>query len=267
MSPESVRFAVLGPVRVRRGDTELEPGAPQERAFLALLLVRAGQPVSMDEIVDTLWGTDPPRSAVNVVRRHVGSLRRLLEPGLPARAEGRLLLRDAGGYRLLTEGDSPGEWRGPVAMGIAAAARASTSGSRPPAANSWRRPAWRPTPPCSAAGPHRSCPRCAGPPPLDPLDEDPLDEPLHARLILAAAQRPWAAAAFEETATAAGWRTKSAWALIAGADNAINPEVERFGAKRAGATIVEIEGASHAVAVSRPKEVAGLIRTAVRATG
>ncbi|MFM9559399.1 transcriptional regulator, partial [Streptomyces caniscabiei] len=64
MSPESVRFAVLGPVRVRRGDTELEQGAPQERAFLALLLVRAGQPVSMDEIVDTLWGTDPPPSAV-----------------------------------------------------------------------------------------------------------------------------------------------------------------------------------------------------------
>jgi hypothetical protein len=36
------------------------------------------------------------------------------------------------------------------------------------------------------------------------------------------------------------------------ADRAINPEVERFGAKRAVATIVEIGGASHAVAVSRP---------------
>ncbi|MFD5270292.1 BTAD domain-containing putative transcriptional regulator [Streptomyces sp. NPDC058335] len=154
MPLESVRFAVLGPVRVRRGNTELEPGAPQERAFLALLLVKAGQPVSMDEIVDTLWGTDPPRSAVNVVRRHVGSLRRLLEPGLPARAEGRLV-RDAGGYRLVTDGDSldlvrfralreagqrtvresPAHalglftealslWRGPVAAGLPAAARA-----------------------------------------------------------------------------------------------------------------------------------------------
>ncbi|MEU9667705.1 alpha/beta hydrolase [Streptomyces bobili] len=93
------------------------------------------------------------------------------------------------------------------------------------------------------------------------------DVPAEVTRILAAAQRPLAAAAFEETATAAAWRTKPAWALIAGADNAINPEVERFGAKRADATIVEIEGASHAVAVSRPKEVADLIRTAVRATG
>jgi pimeloyl-ACP methyl ester carboxylesterase len=54
---------------------------------------------------------------------------------------------------------------------------------------------------------------------------------------------------------------------VAAADQAINPEVERFGAKRAGATVVELEGASHAVAVSRPKEVADLIRDAVRATG
>ncbi|MGV9557805.1 AfsR/SARP family transcriptional regulator [Streptomyces sp. NPDC003401] len=155
MPLEPVRFAVLGPVRVRRGERELELGGRQERAFLALLLVGAGQPVGMDEIVDTLWGTAPPRSAVNVVRRHVGSLRRLLEPGLAARAEGRWLVRDAGGYRLLTDADSldlarfralrraaertaresPERalgaltealalWRGPVAAGLPAAARA-----------------------------------------------------------------------------------------------------------------------------------------------
>ncbi|MFF3500545.1 alpha/beta fold hydrolase [Streptomyces sp. NPDC003247] len=93
------------------------------------------------------------------------------------------------------------------------------------------------------------------------------DVPAEVTKVLAATQRPLAAAAFEETATAAAWRTKPSWALIAGGDNAINPEVERFGAKRAGATVVEIEGASHAVAVSRPKDVADLIREAVRATG
>ncbi|MEU8674502.1 alpha/beta hydrolase [Streptomyces sp. NPDC048560] len=84
--------------------------------------------------------------------------------------------------------------------------------------------------------------------------------------VLALTQRPLAAAAFEETASAAAWRTKPAWALVAGADRAINPEVERFGAERAGATVVELDGASHAVAVSRPKAVAGLILDAVRAT-
>ncbi|MFF7369975.1 alpha/beta fold hydrolase [Streptomyces tricolor] len=92
------------------------------------------------------------------------------------------------------------------------------------------------------------------------------DVPAEVTKVLAAAQRPLAAAAFEEKASAAAWRTKPSWALVAGADNAINPEVERFGAQRAGATIAEIEGASHAVAVSRPKAVADLIREAVRAT-
>lgn len=92
------------------------------------------------------------------------------------------------------------------------------------------------------------------------------DVPADVTKVLAAAQRPLAASAFGETAPVAAWQTKPSWALVAGADEAINPEVERFGAKRAGATIVELEGASHAVAVSRPKEVADLIRDAVRAT-
>ncbi|MFI9844901.1 alpha/beta fold hydrolase [Nonomuraea sp. NPDC051941] len=91
------------------------------------------------------------------------------------------------------------------------------------------------------------------------------DVPAEVTKILAVAQRPLAAGAFTETAATAAWRTKPSWALIATADQAINPEVQRFGAKRAGATVVEVEGASHAVAVSRPKDVADLIREAVRA--
>ncbi|MBO1331822.1 alpha/beta fold hydrolase [Streptomyces sp. VRA16 Mangrove soil] len=84
--------------------------------------------------------------------------------------------------------------------------------------------------------------------------------------VLAAAQRPLAASAFEEKATAAAWHTKPAWALIAGADRTIHPDVERFGAERAGATVVQLDDASHAVAVSRPRDVANLILDAVRAT-
>ncbi len=95
-----MRFAVLGPVRLWRGDVELNSGPPQQRALLALLLAYAGRPVSLDEMIDVLWGQDPPSSSVNVVHRYVGNLRRLLEPGLPPRAEGGWLLRGAGGYRL-----------------------------------------------------------------------------------------------------------------------------------------------------------------------
>ncbi|MFF0739073.1 alpha/beta fold hydrolase [Streptomyces sp. NPDC004111] len=93
------------------------------------------------------------------------------------------------------------------------------------------------------------------------------DLPADVTRVLAVSQRPLATAAFTETASAAAWRTKPSWALIAAADRAINPDVERFGAERAGATVVELPGASHAVAVSQPKAVADLIREAVRATG
>ncbi|ALV37261.1 alpha/beta hydrolase [Streptomyces sp. CdTB01] len=92
------------------------------------------------------------------------------------------------------------------------------------------------------------------------------DVPAPVTKALAVSQRPLATSVFDEPAAAAAWQAKPSWALVAGADEAINPEVERFGAKRAGATTVELEGASHAVAVSRPKEVADLIRDAVRAT-
>ena len=92
------------------------------------------------------------------------------------------------------------------------------------------------------------------------------DVPAPVTKVLALSQRPLSTSAFTETATVAAWQTKPSWALVAGADEAINPEVERFGAKRAGSTTLELEGASHAVAVSRPKEVADLIRDAVRGT-
>ncbi|MEU5027779.1 alpha/beta fold hydrolase [Streptomyces milbemycinicus] len=93
------------------------------------------------------------------------------------------------------------------------------------------------------------------------------DVPEEVTKVLAVAQRPLAAAAFDEPARATAWRSKPSWALVADADQAINPDVQRFAAKRAGATVVEVEGASHAVAVSQPKAVADLILDAVRATG
>ncbi|MGW2019902.1 AfsR/SARP family transcriptional regulator [Streptomyces sp. NPDC001927] len=94
-----MHYRILGPVRVWRGDTELTLGPPKQQALLALLLARAGQLLTPQEVIDALW-EEPPGSAVNVVHRHVGALRRLLEPELPSRADARRLLRGAGGYRL-----------------------------------------------------------------------------------------------------------------------------------------------------------------------
>ncbi|GAA0242431.1 hypothetical protein GCM10009539_29820 [Cryptosporangium japonicum] len=98
-------FGVLGPVQVRRQGAEIDLGPRQQRLILALLLANAGQPVGISDIVDVLWDQRPPPSAVNVVHRYVGAIRRALEPGLAARSAGRWLLGDAAGYRIQVDAD------------------------------------------------------------------------------------------------------------------------------------------------------------------
>jgi pimeloyl-ACP methyl ester carboxylesterase len=67
---------------------------------------------------------------------------------------------------------------------------------------------------------------------------------------------------FKAVITAAAWRSKPSWMLVAGADRTINPDLERWYAARAKSHTVEVAGASHSVYVSRPKEVAALIKEA-----
>ena len=83
--------------------------------------------------------------------------------------------------------------------------------------------------------------------------------------LMAATQRPITAAALEEPATSAAWRTVPSWNLVTTDDLAIPAASMRFMGERAGAHTVEVT-ASHAVTVSRPDAVAELIREAVRAT-
>jgi pimeloyl-ACP methyl ester carboxylesterase len=70
---------------------------------------------------------------------------------------------------------------------------------------------------------------------------------------------------FSATITTAAWRTKPSWMLVAGSDRTINPDLERWYAKRAKSQTVEVAGASHSVYVSHPKEVAAVIESAARA--
>jgi pimeloyl-ACP methyl ester carboxylesterase len=67
---------------------------------------------------------------------------------------------------------------------------------------------------------------------------------------------------FKAVITTAAWRSKPSWMLVAAADRTINPDLERWYATRANSHQVEVSGASHAVYVSRPKEVAALIEEA-----
>ena len=73
-----------------------------------------------------------------------------------------------------------------------------------------------------------------------------------------------AGAMFATPLTAAAWKTKPSWAIVAKDDKIINPDLERWYYARAKSRTVEIEGASHAVYESRPKEVAAVITEAAR---
>ena len=80
--------------------------------------------------------------------------------------------------------------------------------------------------------------------------------------FMARSQVPNFADNFKAVITTAAWKSKPTWTLVAGADRTISPVLERWYATRANSHKVEVSGASHAVYVSRPKEVAALIEEA-----
>ncbi|GAA1971395.1 alpha/beta hydrolase [Terrabacter lapilli] len=82
--------------------------------------------------------------------------------------------------------------------------------------------------------------------------------------VMAAVQRPVAAAAFTEKSGPPAWKTLPSWAVIPTADTAAGADVVRAMAKRANATAVEVD-ASHVVMVSHPEAVAALIQQALDA--
>ncbi|MEV6688845.1 BTAD domain-containing putative transcriptional regulator, partial [Streptomyces sp. NPDC051130] len=92
------RFAVLGPLRAWRGSEPLSLGSPQQRALLAVLLLRAGRIATAPELLDAIWGDDPPPQSLAVLRTYASRLRKALDPGL--------LVSESGGYaiRLPREG-------------------------------------------------------------------------------------------------------------------------------------------------------------------
>lgn len=95
-----IRLAVLGDVQVFRDGHEVALPGYRPRLILAVLLAHGGRTVGVAELVEALWAENPPAGARNMLHRHIGVLRRALEPGLPFRAEGSWLSGEPGGYRL-----------------------------------------------------------------------------------------------------------------------------------------------------------------------
>ncbi|MFG3332102.1 BTAD domain-containing putative transcriptional regulator [Streptomyces tendae] len=88
----SLRFAVLGPVRAWRGSDALPSGSPQQRALLAALLLRDGRTATAPELIDAVWGDDPPSQALAVMRTYMSRLRKTLSSAH--------LVSESGGYAL-----------------------------------------------------------------------------------------------------------------------------------------------------------------------
>src|SRR5215216_6017223 len=81
-------FRILGPLEVEDGPQSVPLGGHQQRALLALLLLHANEVVPVDEIIEGLWGAQPPASATKSVHALVSKLRRRLEREDPADENG-----------------------------------------------------------------------------------------------------------------------------------------------------------------------------------
>ena len=90
-----VEFRLLGRFEVVEGDRPVALGGPKQRALLAVLLLRRGEAVSSDRLIDEIWGEQPPASANKIVQGYVSHLRKALGDGL--------LVTQGRGYLLRTE--------------------------------------------------------------------------------------------------------------------------------------------------------------------
>ncbi|MFJ4849507.1 MULTISPECIES: BTAD domain-containing putative transcriptional regulator [unclassified Streptomyces] len=88
----ALRFAVLGPVRAWRGGQPVPAGPPQQRALLGALLLRGGRTATAQELVDALWGEEPPPTALAALRSYAFRLRKALGPEALATVDGGYLL-------------------------------------------------------------------------------------------------------------------------------------------------------------------------------
>ena len=142
-----VDFGLLGPLEVRRGESQVPIGKRQHRAVLAMLLVRPNEVVPTDELVEGLWPRTLPDQPLATLQTHIARLRRALEPDRPAGSPNARLLTRPPGY-LLTVGPQEldvSRFQGLAMAGRTAAARgdAARSVERLDAALAqWRGPAF-----------------------------------------------------------------------------------------------------------------------------
>lgn len=93
----STLLRVLGDLELTRVGESVSLGGPKARTMLAMLIAQRQARVSVDRLVDALWGEAPPSSAPATVQSHVSRLRRVLAPDFG-------ISHEPGGYRLESTG-------------------------------------------------------------------------------------------------------------------------------------------------------------------
>ncbi|WDZ87030.1 BTAD domain-containing putative transcriptional regulator [Micromonospora cathayae] len=111
-----LRIGVLGPLSIEVGAEPVPLGSGRQRMLLGLLALHPDTIVSRHEIVDVLWGHDPPDSCLNLVHTYVARLRRVLSR---PDTGGTTIVHAGGGYRLRVEPDQLDSTRFITAIGRA----------------------------------------------------------------------------------------------------------------------------------------------------
>lgn len=91
-----MEFRLFGEIDLRAAGRGFDVGTPRQQAVLAALAVDAGRPVSIETLVDRVWGDDPPVEARNVLYSHVSRIRRVLGQASTADSPARISRRSTG---------------------------------------------------------------------------------------------------------------------------------------------------------------------------
>lgn len=97
---------VLGDFAVHRNGVRVALGGPKPRSLLAVLVAARGQVVSIERLVDQLWGDAPPPKVVGAIQVYVANLRRQLEPAREAGGQPGFLVTRPSGYALRLPDDA-----------------------------------------------------------------------------------------------------------------------------------------------------------------
>lgn len=101
----AVRVAVLGPLSLRVDDRVADLASAKQAALLAVLAFDVGRVVSIERIVEAVWGPTAGDGVEHTLQQHVSTLRKTLEPGRAPRQDPTVLLTRRSGYELAAEVD------------------------------------------------------------------------------------------------------------------------------------------------------------------